>query len=177
MTFQNDLPPIQRLITTTNKDGKAVFDTSVPTEAAFHHVGTAGFFLGYATSSFPPSIDSGEDISTYKHYMEKPPGLVIPGGTVLRVVDCAPGSKSPFHKTVSLDYGIILEGEVDLVLDDGVTKRMRRGDIAVQRATMHGWNNPTDKWARIVFILQECKGSGLTEDYGVGMDGVKPSAS
>lgn len=100
---------------------------------------------------------------------------------MLRVVDLAPSVVSPMHRTVSLDYGIIVEGEADLILDSGETRHMRRGDIAVQRGTMHAWKNPNTTWARIAFVLQECQavqsnGTALEEDYGVGMDGLRKSS-
>ena len=45
------------------------------------------------------------------------------------------------HRTVSLDYGVVLEGEVELVLDSGETRLMKRGDVSVQRGTNHAWRN------------------------------------
>lgn len=53
------------------------------------------------------------------------------------MVDFAPEYVCMMHRTQSLDFGIVVEGEVDLLLDDGSSTRMGRGDIAVQRATMH----------------------------------------
>lgn len=41
------------------------------------------------------------------------------------------------HRTISLDYAVVLEGEIDLVLDNNLTKTMRKGDVAVQRGTVH----------------------------------------
>ena len=85
------------------------------------------------------------------------------------------------HRTVSLDYGVVLEGEVELVLDSGATRILKRGAIAVQRGTNHAWRNPsTTRWARMLYVLQESKpleinGKALGEDYGGGMDDVKPS--
>ena len=74
------------------------------------------------------------------------------------------------HRTQSLDYGVVLEGELEMILDDGVTRMMRRGDVAVQRATNHGWRNTSQtEWARMLFVLQECQklfvgGKELGED-------------
>ena len=60
------------------------------------------------------------------------------------------------HRTQSLDYGVVLEGEVEMILDNGVTRKMGRGDVAVQRGTNHGWRNTSEtEWARIFFVLQE----------------------
>lgn len=62
------------------------------------------------------------------------------------------------HRTQSLDYGIVIEGEVEMILDDGVTRRMGRGDVAVQRCTNHGWRNCSKtEWARMFFVLQDCE--------------------
>ncbi|KAK0647065.1 hypothetical protein B0T16DRAFT_429655 [Cercophora newfieldiana] len=85
-------------------------------------------------------------------------GLVNPRGTVLRCVDFAPGYACGMHRTQSLDYGIVLEGEVDMVLDSGEVHRMRRGDVAVQWATQHQWvNRSQTEWARMMFVLHDCK--------------------
>lgn len=48
------------------------------------------------------------------------------------------------HRTVSLDYGVVLEGEVELHLDSGEKRRLLRGDIFVQRGTAHQWKNPSE---------------------------------
>ena len=61
------------------------------------------------------------------------------------------------HRTQSLDYGIVLEGEVEMWLDDGTKQVMRRGDVAVQRGTSHGWRNTSEtEWGRMFFVLQDC---------------------
>lgn len=82
------------------------------------------------------------------------------------------------HRTKSLDYGIVLEGQVDLVLDSGETRKMERGDVAVQRATMHQWRNSSEEnWARMVFVLQDCvvDDENGGEDLGKGIKGLNPS--
>lgn len=97
---------------------------------------------------------------------------MIPGGTVLRLVDMPPGGQSPMHRTVSLDYGVVLDGSVELILDSGEKRVMERGDMSVQRGTIHAWRNMSDTaWARMLYILQESEpilveGKGLGEDYG-----------
>lgn len=57
-----------------------------------------------------------------------------------------------FHRTDSLDYAIVLEGEITLLVDEGEAT-LRAGDVAVQRATSHAWSNRSDKIARVAFIL------------------------
>jgi mannose-6-phosphate isomerase-like protein (cupin superfamily) len=65
----------------------------------------------------------------------------------------AAGSRHAFmHRTETVDYGIVLEGEVTLIMDEGETL-VRAGDIVIQRGTNHGWANRSGKNCRIAFIL------------------------
>jgi len=57
------------------------------------------------------------------------------------------------HRTESIDYGIVLEGEVVLSLDDSSETLLRPGDVVVQRGTDHAWENRTGEAARMVFVL------------------------
>lgn len=83
--------------------------------------------------------------------------LVNPAGSVARIVDFGPssiGATPIMHRTQSLDYGIVLEGEIELVLDSGEKRLMRRGDVCVQRCTNHAWRNTSETdWARMFFVL------------------------
>lgn len=61
---------------------------------------------------------------------------------------------------MSIDYGIVLEGEFELILDSGESRIMRRGDISVQRATAHRWRNITaggNEPGRMLYVLLDCK--------------------
>lgn len=83
-------------------------------------------------------------------------GLTLRGGSAVRVVDMLPGKQSPMHRTHSLDFGIIMSGELELELDGGTVQRLKAGDIVVQRGTNHLWrNSSTDTPCRIVFVLIE----------------------
>jgi len=57
-----------------------------------------------------------------------------------------------FHKTDSVDFAIVLEGEIWALMDVGETL-MRQGDVLIQRGTNHAWSNRTTKAARVAFIL------------------------
>jgi quercetin dioxygenase-like cupin family protein len=178
---QETLPKIHRFITDNNSEGKAIFSNNVPEPLDWQTLPDgAKFSLAYATNKFPVSLNSNEDVSTYQNYQQNLPGITVPGGTVLRIVDMLPGALSPMHRTVSLDYGVVLEGEVELVLDSGEVRLMRRGDVAVQRGTNHAWRNASQSSpARMLYVLQEATpievgGKQLDEDYG-GIPGVKPS--
>ncbi|KAL2066178.1 hypothetical protein VTL71DRAFT_2249 [Oculimacula yallundae] len=175
------LPAPNRYITDHDESGKAVLSKEIPSEATWTNAGKeAKFFLGYATNQFPADLSSTSDISTYNSFLSSPPGLVIHGGSVLRYVDMAPGITSPMHRTTSLDYGVVLEGNVELILDSGDKVVLKRGDTCVQRATNHAWRNMSQtEWARMLYVLTEAKppvvdGKALGEDLGT-MEGVKKS--
>jgi quercetin dioxygenase-like cupin family protein len=81
-------------------------------------------------------------------------GLTLNGGSVIRIVDMVPGGQSPLHRTNSIDYGIVLSGELELELEDGVKTLLGPGDIVVQRGTNHLWRNPSATvTCRVAFIL------------------------
>jgi mannose-6-phosphate isomerase-like protein (cupin superfamily) len=60
------------------------------------------------------------------------------------------------HRTETIDYGIVIEGELVLIMDEGETT-VRAGDIVIQRGTNHGWANRSDRNCRIVFVLIDGK--------------------
>jgi uncharacterized cupin superfamily protein len=75
------------------------------------------------------------------------------------------------HRTASIDYGIVLSGEITLVLDDSEVT-LRAGDIVVQRGTDHAWANRGTEVARVVFVLVDGEFSpDLVETIG-GLDGL-----
>lgn len=173
-----------RFITDHNEQGLAVFNTSLaePIPAQVINNGDT-FYLGYTTSDTPVDFNNNADVDAYAKHLADPPGIVVPGGSVLRIVDLRPGGESPMHRTVSIDYGVVLEGEIDLVLDSGEVRVMKRGDVSIQRGTNHLWRNRSKtEWSRMLYVLQESKpiqigGKKLGEDYGVGMANVKPSGN
>ncbi|KAF4572951.1 hypothetical protein EYR40_003962 [Pleurotus pulmonarius] len=81
-------------------------------------------------------------------------GLVPPRGTNVRSTDLAPGAITPMHRTSSVDYNILVEGEIVLITEDGAETHLRNpGDTVVQKGTMHAWRNPGASWARWVSVL------------------------
>lgn len=117
------------------------------------------FNVVYTTSSFPASLDDDEDIKAHQDLKSSGKlGLVRPGGTVCRMVDFGPGNNPMMHRTQSLDYGVVLEGSIEMLLDSGEVHTLNKGDVAIQRATMHAWRNPSPtEWCRMLFVLQDCK--------------------
>lgn len=161
------------LITGHNADGKAVVQSSRVEEAKSYDGKRVSHSLLYTTSEFPPDLNDDKDIKLHEEYKASGKlNIVNTGGTVIRIVNFAPRNFSMMHRTQSLDYGMVLEGEVIMELDDGSQTVMRKGDLAVQRATMHTWkNNSETEWARMMFVLQDCKplivgGQRFKEDLG-----------
>jgi hypothetical protein len=154
-----------RYITAHSADGKAVLSTALKPEIPSREVlqGDIKFSLVY-TNKRQPSFFNDQDIKSYEQYLGTPPAITIPEGTVCRICDFAPGYVSPMHRTVSLDFGVVLEGEMELVLDSGETQHLYRGDTVVQRGTNHAWRNVTPEkdadgrklpqWARMLYVLQ-----------------------
>jgi hypothetical protein len=178
----NDLPDTTTYITGHDEStGKAIVASARP--AAWQGLGNnlMGFNVIYTTSEFPASLKDDKDLKTHDALTASGKlGLVNPHGTVCRMVDFAPNSEPLMHRTQSLDYGIVLEGTVEMVLDSGEVKVMKRGDVAVQRATMHAWRNASKtEWCRMIFVLQGCQplvvgGQRLEEDLA-GAEGIPPS--
>ncbi len=143
------LPPVQRVVTGHDEAGRAVFrsDDLDPTRTI--PSGDAAFLLIWTTATVPADNNDETDGRL------RDAGLTLHQGSVIRVVDFLPGKESPMHRTNSIDYGIVLEGEIELELDDGACKTIRQGGIIVQRGTNHLWRNRTDKPCRVAFILIE----------------------
>lgn len=181
---ESTLRTIHRYITDHNDAGLAVINTSLPTAIPAKTIEAGDrFYLGYTTPTFPADLSGGADLASYARDLAVPPGIVKPGGTVLRFVDIRPGGESPMHRTVSLDYGVVIEGEIDLVLDSGETRPLYRGDVVVQRGTNHLWRNRSaTEWGRMMYVLQEARplevgGRRLGEEYGEGMGDIRPSGN
>lgn len=139
------IDPIRRLVTSHNERGQAIVwrDHTVRGKLAAH--GNAVSLL-WSSESHPAEITSTED----KGQLET--GLVN-SGSVLRIVDFCPHSFGRLHRSISLDYVLVLKGSIVLALDDGSRTTVNEGDLVVQQATMHGWDNESDQWARILCCL------------------------
>ena len=181
MAHTGALPKIQRFIAGDNDKCQAIFSNAFDEESKMkaNDDGIA-FALSYTTKGFPVDMTDDQDLKVYEKFLNSPPGLVVSGGTVLRHVDIPPSTECTMHRTVSLDYGCVLEGEVELLLDSGEKRTMRRGDVAIQRGTMHQWiNRSTTEWTRMLFVLQESRPLEIAgEKFGEqlsGMAGVRSS--
>ena len=166
MTLQvsdSGLPPVQRVVTGHDANGRAIVKSEDVTPTTMIPSGDASFLLMWTTATVPAD---NNDETDGRH---REAGLTLEGGSVIRIVDMLPGKASPMHRTNSIDYGIVLQGEIELELEDGVKTTVRQGGVIIQRGTNHLWRNTTDEVCRIVFILIEApaylhNGEPLPED-------------
>jgi naringenin degradation protein FdeH len=121
-------------------DGVPPVVRNAPDGAAFHEI--------WNTSAMPAPIAASEPDPTQRS-LTVPPD---PDGTKIRINVFPPGVVSPMHRTATVDYGIVLDGEVVLVLDAQETV-LHPGDVVIQRGTMHRWENRGESVARMVFVL------------------------
>ena len=83
-------------------------------------------------------------------------GTTLDNGTVFRILELMPGNSPRVHRTDSLDYAVIMSGEIDMELD-GSTTRLKAGDVVVQRGTVHNWVNRGTEPCVIAFVLIAAK--------------------
>lgn len=129
-------------------DGPVPVSREIPEDGvAFHEI--------WNTTGAPAPINARESVDPTERELAVPPP---PLGTKIRINEFAPGHlderglQSPVHRTESIDYGIVLEGEITLVLDDSEAT-LRAGDVVVQRGTVHAWANRGSTTAKVVFVL------------------------
>ncbi len=171
------LPEIRRVITEDDSSGKS----RIVEDSAATSIRTVTQRPGYRavnvwrTTTSPARI--AEKDSVVGHQGVLPPKT----GTILRVIDFPPEPKDPeelkrmldatfgsiysdaahdksyakhpgMHRTETVDYAIVMEGEIWAVMDEGETL-LRAGDVLIQRGTNHAWANRSSKTARIAFVL------------------------
>lgn len=149
MATENTNRAPKRVITGHNAEGKGVI----------HHVDEGvwakidndivRYNAMWTTNTFPIDINNDDNLVKEKTVLS----LSLPNGTVLRMVDRSPGSSSAMHRTQSLDYGVVIEGEMEMLMDSGEKITLQRGDVCIQRGTMHQWRNNTKTWNRMLFVL------------------------
>jgi len=140
--------PTRRIVTGHADDGRSVIvSDGVP--PVVHEVGEDAAFVELWNTNAAPAPIAATEAEPTERPVRVPPE---PSGTIIRVVELKPHGKSPMHRTQTVDYGIVLEGECYLVLTDSET-RIGPGDVVVQRGTDHAWENRSDAPCRIAFVL------------------------
>lgn len=185
MTTPAPLAPVRRVLTAIDREGQSYIAEDGASPAGFALPGSP--FRSdnmWRTAAAPAPVEAGDSITAHKGVL--PP----PGGTVLRVIDfpLQTGSREEqaalaaqvfallypdadhhagsersagMHTTDTVDYAIVLQGEIWAVMDRDETL-LKAGDILVQRGTAHGWENRSADMARIAFVLIDGTRNGVT---------------
>ena len=146
----------RRVVTGHTPDGVSVVvsDGPVPVSRELPEDGVA-FHEIWNTNGAPAPVTAREAVDPTEVDLTVPPPK---RGTKIRINEFQPGRlderglQSPVHRTESVDYGIVLEGEITLVLDDSEVT-LYAGDVVVQRGTDHAWANRSDSVTKVAFIL------------------------
>ncbi|CAI7632356.1 unnamed protein product [Penicillium manginii] len=158
---QRQPEPLRRIITTHDPtSGRAIFSDAVGEQVSFTGFPvppgkptTSDYALAFNTNTFPvqglspptsatPESKANLDIKHYHSQLSDPSPLNPPNGTSCTIIEVPPGSAVPMHRTATLDYGVIIDGATELVLDSA-----------------HAWRNLTAKTdnsgvLRVFFVFQ-----------------------
>jgi len=166
--------PIRRIVTGHNAEGRSVFLMDGSAENVRDRPGGGGVTELWTTDSAPADNSGDEDTGKRPSALQPPPK-----GTRFRIVEYPPDSarfaagtedtafrdaglgrsvatdtsRHPgMHKTDSIDYAIVLSGEIYTVMDEGEIL-MRAGDCLIQRGTSHAWSNRSNGPCQVAFVL------------------------
>jgi quercetin dioxygenase-like cupin family protein len=178
-----ELPPVRRVITAINAAGKSCFTEDGPAHIKSNpnRPGMRSSHI-WATSAIPCPIQEPDQAvggvkgimppknGSVLHIIDYPPDPKDPAererirehvrkmGTnpepgVRRFPD---GPHPGMHVTDTIDYAIVLSGEIWAIMDEG-EKLLKTGDVLMQRGTSHAWSNRSDEYCRVAFVLVEAK--------------------
>ncbi|KAM0330084.1 hypothetical protein ACHAQA_004255 [Verticillium albo-atrum] len=151
-------PPTYHITSHDSQTGKSVFKTHDAHPQPDNNIPKITLWNLHTTSTFPANLDGEADLT--EHFSNNVPHmkeLHRAGGTVCRIVDFAPGNIPFMHRTASLDYGVVLQGRVEYILDDGASRVLGPGEVVIQRGIMHGWKTAGDEPVRMLFVLSDAK--------------------
>lgn len=179
MSENTVIPPVRRIVTGHDENGRSIIVSVGDCPNVFVSEDIPGFGASVAWLTEPGDISNvgNEDTATADTQVPMYPKV---GGSIFRIATFPPDAAYSdqaaqtmfsefggeharaaaeedsrhfwFHRTDSLDYGIVLDGEVWLMTDEGECL-MKPGDVVVQRGTSHSWSNRSDKPCRMAFIL------------------------
>lgn len=154
--FPNLPPPVRRVV--TGHDANNVAKVLIDGRATNHKGVGARSTLMWITDQNPADIGVGEKTEDMgARIVGTPPPA---NGTRFCVIDFPPGNPAHMHRTETIDYVIVMEGEIDMDMDDSTVK-LKAGDVMIQRGTNHAWANRSNKLARVAFVLVDAKPLGL----------------
>ncbi|KAK3356558.1 cupin domain protein [Lasiosphaeria hispida] len=147
----------KRYVTTHNAEGKAVFSGDLAESLPAYEIPGMSFYEAYTTFEAPVNMNDETDIKAIQSNKENEVNISFPkpGAVILRYCDWPPGGSSPLHRHETMDFGIVVRGEMEAIMDSGETRLLKAGDLLVQRNTLHAWRNPSPtQYARVIFVIQ-----------------------
>jgi hypothetical protein len=167
----------RRVVTGHNAEGKSIFITDAPTPHVFQRSPGSALVMEMWETAATPASNRGNDDAIARGFRLPPPK----NGSVFRIIEYPPDKERlkalaaeragpddgsgwlqaadkagarhlGFHKTSSVDYAIVLSGEIHALMDEGEVL-LKTGDVLVQRGTSHAWSNRTDAPCYVAFVL------------------------
>ncbi len=132
---------LRRIITGNNEEGKSIIAYDGPP------IGFGGLSEMWVTDRSPADNKHKNDAAKREFRLEPPPN-----GSLLRFFQINPGKNSGMHKTKTVDYIILLEGEITLLLEDDEVD-LKPFDVVIQRGTNHDWVNKGSNPALLVAVM------------------------
>ena len=173
---------VRRVVTGHNAQGKSIFIMDGPAPHQYQRSPGSTSVTELWDTSATPASNKGDADPTQRPFRLPPPK----NGSVFRIISYPPdserlgalakehashhddgtgragaidrsGARHPgFHKTSSIDYAIVLSGEIFALMDEGEVL-LKTGDVLMQRGTSHGWSNRSGEYCRVAFVLVEAK--------------------
>ena len=125
---------VRRVVTGHDANGRAIVMIDEVAQNVFSGRPGANATNVWTTEGFPANNDGTADAGQRKA------GTTLENGTIFRIIEFAPGLAPRNHRTDSIDYIVVISGEIDMELDDTVV-HLKAGDVMVQRGTIHNWVN------------------------------------
>ena len=138
---------IRRVVTGHDAKGNAIVEVDEVAKNVISNRPGASSCVVWSTKGFPIDNDGFKDPTTAEFK------TTVDGGTVFRIVRYEPGVTPRNHRTDSIDYAVVISGEIDTELDNGVVAHLKPGDVLVQRGTIHNWVNRGKEACIIAFVL------------------------
>ena len=145
---------LRRVVTTLRGERSAVLHDGAPVTV----FGGDGYEFAevWSTPAPAPAFDDDTDVTAgFDAFTTE---LAV-GESRFRLVTFPAGMDAPMHATATIDYGVVLGGEIVLELEDGSETLMSVGDAFVQRGVVHAWHNRTDKPFRMAVVMIGAAGS------------------
>jgi quercetin dioxygenase-like cupin family protein len=142
---------VRRVVTGHDGKGRAIVKIDEVSKNIVSNRPGASASVIWTTDTIPAD-NSGEGDTSMKKV-----GTTLPGGTVFRVIEFSPGVAPRVHRTDSIDYAVVISGEIDMELEKGTEVHLKAGDVLVQRGTLHNWINRGKAPCVIAFVLVDAK--------------------